>query len=638
MINLVFKSENKKESFIDKINLDNLLLSKNNPRYTLLDIIDDNLLDFIKTGTTQEAQIEIFNRLFYSEGELNNLVELLENIKENGFKNELEPIYLIFNKEISKFIVAEGNRRIMCLKMIFDNNFTAPSFEKYKINYPNNSIDDEDDYHNEFSKVEKNLKKINEILNLLKNKIKSNDEEWKVFYKIIENNDFLWKTIYDKHLTGERPGMRKWSRGKYFSDLLSIFSKQFLNDKKYLKEISTRINRSIDLIDKDFKEAQFIYYCFFYGDFYSKNLKNDNFGNREILDAILKSNRISALERMHSFNKMRKIACEEILFLPNNKDFDDNYFSIKFNRSNNLIEFQDHKISKEKLLKFIFTKWKNNVITTRPIKREDKNSFISELRNLILDIDFHKQIPIEKLNNLEIFNLSKNELKLIINYQNQFYNKDILLSFEYALKIIENNETIVQNVNILGFKKYINTPLYVFEILRRQLEHNSFGTSERFLNAIFSTIRSFFEQILMWMDYLKLDNEDMKRLYIIKILKENNLSKHVHEIRKKYSKESKEFNILISKILKYGNKNKNYDKIKKSFQKIISYKIWYSIINENIHSSHRIYLKEIYNKSLISYSEFQDLVILLMNEIDFKNLEEINYRIIENITKNNQHS
>lgn len=261
MINLVFENENRENSFFDKknINLDNLFLSKNNPRYTLLNVIDDNLLDFIKEGTTEENQIEIFNRLFYSEGELNNLSELLENINENGFKNELEPIYLIFNKEISKFIVAEGNRRIMCLKMIFNNNFTVPSFDEYKTKYSYYSIKDEDNYQNEFSKIEKNLKKINSILNLLKNKIKSNNQEWKVFYKILGDNNFLWKTIYDKHLTGERPGMRKWSRGKYFSDLLSIFSKEFSNNKKYLNEISTRINRSIDLIDKDFKEAQFIY-------------------------------------------------------------------------------------------------------------------------------------------------------------------------------------------------------------------------------------------------------------------------------------------------------------------------------------------------------------------------------------------
>lgn len=351
----------------------------------------------------------------------------------------------------------------------------------------------------------------------------------------------------------------------------------------------------------------------------------------------MNSNRISALERTHSFNKVRKIACDEILFLPNNKYFDDNYFSIKFNKLNNLIEFQDNNISKEKLLKFIFKKWKSNVITTRPIKKEDKNSFISELRNLILNIDFQKQVPIEKLNSLEIFNLSKNELKLIINYQKQFYPKEILISFKSALKIIENNETIIQNVNNLGFKKYINTPLYVFEILRRQLEHNSFGTSERFLNAIFSTIRSFFEQILMWMNYLNFNDEDTKTSYVTKILQENYLSKHVYEIRKNYNNQRTNLDELISKILKYGNENKNYDEIKKSFHKVISDEVWSSIINENIHSLHRIY-QEVYNKSLISYSEFQDLVILLMNEIDFKNLKEINCRIIEKIIKNDQQS
>lgn len=140
------------------------------------------------------------------------------------------------------------------------------------------------------------------------------------------------------------------------------------------------------------------------------------------------------------------------------------------------------------------------------------------------------------------------------------------------------------------------------------------------------------------MNYLNFNDEDTKTSYVTKILQENYLSKHVYEIRKNYNNQRTNLDELISKILKYGNENKNYDEIKKSFHKVISDEVWSSIINENIHSLHRIYLKEVYNKSLISYSEFQDLVILLMNEIDFKNLEEINCRIIEKIIKNDQQS
>ena len=75
----------------------------------------------------------------------------------------------------------------------------------------------------------------------------------------------MWNIIYDKHLSGDKVGIRKWSRAKYFADLIQWFGKTgFKKDSKESEDILNKINRNPKDIENDFKEAQFIYACFVY--------------------------------------------------------------------------------------------------------------------------------------------------------------------------------------------------------------------------------------------------------------------------------------------------------------------------------------------------------------------------------------
>lgn len=650
---LSFKITNKEKNKI--YNLNQLLLSKNNLRFTLISKNNDGdyLVNFLKEDTVVNNQQEIFEKLFYNEGDLSDLKRLFNNINIHGFDNSGENIFIIHTHD-DNYIVAEGNRRVMCLKILFDY-FKIPSVnscvEKNSF-YPDENyekINDLEDTNLNFKKrLEKNYKDIVEIIE----QIKSKEMNWIVHCEVIDSNnpEYLWKIIYDKHLNGERPGMRKWSRGKYFADLLNVFS-EGLSDDEISKKFMKNINREKDYIVRDYKEAEFIYFCFYYGKKFDvfedgrKKIWNKRFNDNDILDGILKSNRISSLERLHSINKIRKIFCEEILNITDNNFaiFDNEYFSIHYD-DKNFISFSDKKISKEKLLKFIYDNWEKKIITTRPIKKDDLEEFVNNLKSLFDSIDYDKKISLKKLNEIDAFNISKNIRRKIINVQSLYYDLDEIKRFELANSIIEDSEKVSENMNKKNWISYKNTPLEVFLILSNQLKHNS-DHSVKFLNAIFSTIRSFFEQFLIWLYFLNFDEnqEELKSNHVENMAKNridymlNSKGKEENEtrgIRIDLIKDKSKLTDLISKAIVNGVKNKQYKFIVKTIEKIIDSKVWREIINENIHSSHRVYLKSTYIKNLLRYKEFLKLVLVLIDEVDFKIFEDLNNRLIHYIVNN----
>lgn len=138
--------------------------------------------------------------------------------------------------------------------------------------------------------------------------------------------------------------------------------------------IENKINRESNTIEKDFKEAWFIFTCFYFG-LGRDNDKTDgnemNFiDNMDILNKISFSNKISALEHTHSFNKIR-------LLLLNHWNIDKTYFEekylkIEYHKETNMIFFRPTKNYARKILCFIYKKWLNGEITTRPFKNEEK--------------------------------------------------------------------------------------------------------------------------------------------------------------------------------------------------------------------------------------------------------------------------
>ena len=117
-----------KISFINKndkkeYDINSFFLSKTNPRYTLLNSIDQDLTEFITKMNNEKnyEEKEEFEKLLIQEGDFSDLLELLKSIKEVGFKNGDHyepPIYVVNGTKKDSFIVAEGNRRLMCLKLM----------------------------------------------------------------------------------------------------------------------------------------------------------------------------------------------------------------------------------------------------------------------------------------------------------------------------------------------------------------------------------------------------------------------------------------------------------------------------------------------------------------------------------------
>lgn len=614
--------------FIDEkgnnIDIKNIYLSANNPRYTLIDNLNVNLVDFITSGDYTD-QKKIFKKLLESEGNFEELFRLLNSIYQRDFDNTNEPIYLV--KKDNNYIVAEGNRRLMCLKLINGDFYLPELIDKNDQNYSNplseymEEIDD---------KTLDNYGECKKTLKLIQDKYKVIN----VNCEVTIDDKKLWSQIYDRHLAGNRPGMREWSRSKYFADLLSIF-KYGLKSRDENTVIS-KFSREWKRIITDFKEAQYIYSCFYFNKI---NISDEtpNFQNLDddILETMITSSRISALERTHSFNKVKKIICEDILFC-NDNEFKENYLKIDFEKENYRIKFiTNNNFNYQKLLSWIYEKWQDKKITTREFKKNEINDLISELKfNIFWNIDLNDHLNSEELDKLDEFNLSIDQLEKVILANSGYHNKDKIYRFELAKQIIEENNKFIDNLKVE--RNYIDIePINVFEILKRQLEHNN-KNREIYLNAICATLRSLLEQILRWLNFIDLNDEQYDKL-IEKISSvDSNCYLRFDTSIKKYKIDDNEINdVRVAKWLEESLKDKSkIDEYKKEIFRLINKEDSnFSIrtLNNNIHALHKIYLLKNYNDKLKEISEIQTFILNLILNIDFgnKHFDKLNKKIIK---------
>ena len=70
---------------------------------------------------------------------------------------------------------------------------------------------------------------------------------------------------------------------------------------------------------------------------------------------MIRLRRPSALEKIHSYNKIEKLACNEILKI-SKEQFKQEYFSFDFDKTNCLITFKSGKTKTQDILKFIYDK------------------------------------------------------------------------------------------------------------------------------------------------------------------------------------------------------------------------------------------------------------------------------------------
>lgn len=640
-VNIVNKNNESKEEI-----LSNILFSANNPRFSRITNININFIDFL--NQENKTQEEVIQTLISCEGDFSDLLDLINSINERGFINR-EQIWLVKNSKNNKYTIAEGNRRLLCLKLLL-KLIQLPEYHKL-INIENNYSNEKSFYENEknwkdsdnFEKKKfENYKKIKKII------FNSNFAEKynEITFHLIEKDDELWNIIYDKHLSGDKVGIRKWSRAKYFADLIQWFGKTgFQKNSKESWNILNKINRNPKDIENDFKEAQFIYACFYFGFGEHDEGYNENeicyINHNDILDEICFSDRISALERTHSFNKVRLLLMK-YLKIDNVQKFEDTYLKISFD-DRNMIKFIDKKFSCRKLLSFLFEKWKLEEITTRPFRDEDK--ILHEVWLVLNNININTKLSYDELDNLDEFNCTIDEIDKILKVNDLPDNNTniqlCLERFKYAKEIKINCENLRDQFNKqqgdigVSFDNY--TPISIFKKLIEQLNWN-LANREKYLNAVCISIRSFWEQFIIWIYISQEENISEQQNLITQFVSGNTL-KLKEKIIKVLNKNGNLDNSQIINYLEFIGISKNnayftkFNNFLNNYLKLNS--VEYNILNEGIHSLHRIYLLNDYNKKLEKINYICNLTNKFLQEIDIRVLNTLNQKIISKLKENN---
>lgn len=606
-----------------KYSIDSFFLSKSNPRYTLINNLDDkSLLKFIVNQNYDKDydEKEVFNQLLYQEGDFSDLLELLKSINEIGFNNDLDPIYVIKNENKSDhFIIAEGNRRLMCLKLI-SNIFKLPDFysiESLLITYENEKTNNIYEFNDENPNKELFRKRKNyEECNKLIEEIQEKKLEIECFFKIIDDSKKIWKSIYSKHLTGEEPGLRKWSRSKYFADLLNIFPHGISEENdKVLRET---IKRDFKQIKQDYKNAMLVYSIIYAKenlDFYDNNIKN--FADNNVLNEMIKLNRVSALEKNHSFDKVKSYASKKILKI-SQKEFEETYFKIEYT-DNCIIKFRSNKIKTDDFLKFIYEYWSKKIITTRPIKEEDEDEFVDELSMVLQGKNFRKHLSKDELNEIEEFKLTEKSLERLIQANDIFYKEEpeILERFKLCVEIKKNNKKFI-NLKKLEFTEIEIEPKHVFKRLFDQYNYIDIY----YINAKSATMRSILEQLIVWMRYYVIENEEIKKEHIKEMMN------GINKLKSKSLKEFSSSGDLINKSIDLFFSNASINEKQEIINFLQDDDFVSGVLNDFIHASHKIYLQKQYNEKLEQFKNNQEILFIIIKNLEIQKFEELNEKLI----------
>ncbi len=630
----------------EQINISNIKLSCNNPRFTVLPSLTTNLADFIKQKSSSDYEVII--KLIGAEGNLNDFIRLLESIKNNGFKNKNEPI-IITSDNKDNYFIAEGNRRVLCLKLIagvivlpekkffLNQNYSNYSNENdEKLVVEDENIDNTIEAFTEFSE---NYDKIVKLINEIQAKFSS----FNVSYRIVNNSEDLWKNIYDKHLTGERPGMRKWSRAKYYADLLNIFAESGINDSiKERQFLFNNINREFSFIVKDFQEAQYIYLCFWYG-LKKNSIENgiNNFlsGDNEIIEKLIFTNNISSLERIFSWNKIKAIlkGNEFNHSKISNSDFDKKFIDLDFDK-NNKITLAWGLLEPHKIFAYIYKLWNKGNITTRSIKNIDE--VVKSLKLMIKNVNINTQLSYQQIVNLNEFDFTISDLDKIINVNSLQKDGKVLAQLE-RFKLAKSVKEKISEIKDDFLEKHDFEkiePIDVFLRLREQLTHNM--STKKFLNATAATLRSFWEQITiwLWLKYNKINNHNVELNDGIDEFANGKTNKLFNQIRDELTNDD---NLLIMLIKVFLDISPSNDVFKKYFNFLKSFvnksgrtdsNNTYAALCNFVHASHRIYIEKSYVDNLIILERAAEMSKEIIDTINFNELfSDINGLIIQKI-------
>lgn len=608
------KEANQKLYETDKISFyeieNKVLLSVHNPRYRSIKNIKVNLCERLKEDAFNMKQDEVCRELLKNEGDLSLLLTLLQNIKEMGFDSSTNRlIFLKVSDEENnqKYVVAEGNRRMLCLKLLF-GYFNLQSLDFFLKNnnpyYWNYEKKYEKLRNNYTIKIDTNFRKIENIIqNFKENNQKINYQNKELWFETTNDSAFLWGSIFEKHINGQSLGFKQWSRGSYFLNLINFFSNGFPDSKdtQTIKEYETKLQKQMSKIKPDYKQAQIVYWI----------VSSDTRIEQEIKDYMLKRP-VSALQSQFWIKLIKNIL----------KNIGSNWENYKeqfgFEWKNIVyLDKENSAISKEKL-SFIKDLHIKGILTTRS------------------DLTFEEEKELQK--NLKIMLGIEKANKILDDTKQEYLNK----INQFARKITEEWNKKLKTIALqLKFTLIINN-------LFDQLWHNS--KQNKFAHALASTIRTILELFIIfgYINY-KPQNEEEEAIkknindWLEKKISDQNLTNEWSKFAT--SKEmlvflmgTDDFNTLplLEKISKYKSKflkNHLYDKDNKN--KIILDNLiecWdkKKLLDNMVHRWH------FPTKAFKHLEKCLESIVSFIKELDEKKFHKINqiYDKVENWPKN----
>ena len=299
--------------------LQNVLLSARNPRFTKLSSIKNNLFEIITKDLEITTQQEIANKLLAEEDDLKKFLDLLKSITTVKFDGSTD---LIFVQYKNKYVVAEGNRRILCLK-ILAGLIVFPSRAFFiNSNNPYNKMETDSYWKQKEEFNERITKNYDKIQTLIYTHTINFMEKYKgesFFPTITDSNDYLWKRLHAKHVNGQAVGLRNWSRGQYFLNLLGYFKEKGLDLNPEEKTVyESRLQKEFRIIKSDYRHAQMVY----------KIAESDSKNQPDMIRYFLIKNKVSALQEQF-WNKTLSLVVSEV-YGYKWEDIKEEYYKIEY--------------------------------------------------------------------------------------------------------------------------------------------------------------------------------------------------------------------------------------------------------------------------------------------------------------------
>ena len=512
----------------NNVKLEELELLDWNPRFSDLYFEKDsklkNLWFEIYEKGNKKSQIQIAAALLEYEDNFSDFIILLNSLAKDGFNENLDRIIVIETKNQKK-LIAEGNRRLLALKiLLIPNFFSALQIDFFKKKSSDNRVDNFDDQieyedgnlvsytekvEKDWDSKNKNFKKLAKCVEENKKLLEAEENKDKLsmgmelevilFKQGRGGFDFnreadcenITKVVIGRS-TSAPGGKRKWPRYQTLTNTWNVYSYYFANNIKREDNKNKSINETANLlfrdpgyIENELKYAKFIHILKWY---YEKYDDKDNMINMELDDDWNKL-QTSAIEL-----SINNINLEPIPEVNENNfkklmqiEWDINSLELKFSNFKYRGEKNDEFISK--FSHFLIDTYLGGWYTSRGWKEEKGFEPIYLLLNIPFNEDGKKistllnsddvQIKTdaqEVIKNSLLMKESANKILKSVSYLKTSMpkkTKDLTVILLDSIISISKNEVFPLVRNIKKFS-YENIPFFVLGSFSRSLSEISF--------------------------------------------------------------------------------------------------------------------------------------------------------------------